>query len=390
MTSAQRKAVVERLDRHRTALVLGVLALGMIGLFLLDVSTPPGVADGVGYPVLLVLCLWLPQRWILSACTWASTLLAIAGAAFATEGGVGLEASLINRALGIAAIWIIYFLLLQRAGLEDRLRESERKALAASQAKSNFLANMSHQLRTPLNAIVGFSELVAKEAFGPVGNSKYREYADHIHMSGTQLLVLIGDILDISKIESGKYRLEEQYVDLPALIDGISGMMQARALEAGLTLKLAVRATPAHVRADPRALKLILVNLLSNAIKFTREGGRITVSAGLLPDHVFIAVADTGIGIPKADLARLAAPFEQGDHASVRTRSGIGLGLALCRRLAELHDGRLEISSVVDKGTTVRILLPRSRLFPAEVRSADEPHAASVQAPVGALPGNRA
>jgi signal transduction histidine kinase len=361
------------LARYRTGIVVGLLAAGMIALFVLDVLSPPGVVDGIGYPILLVLCLWLPWRSSLTVVAWVSTLLTGIGVLFNSEGGIGLEASLANRAIAFVSIWLIYFLLEQRLTLEDHLRASERSALAASQAKSNFLANISRELRTPLGTIIEFSAMIAKQAFGPVGVARYQANAAKIHGDAANLLVIINDILDITKLEAGKYKLEERYHSLGDLVADALQTMTPAAAEGGLALRSQIPANLPPIRADRRALKQILANLLSNAIKFTREGGSVTISAEAGPEGVVLAVADTGIGIAEGALPRLGIPFEQVTPGNRKTKLGTGLGLALCRSLAELHGGRLEIASIEGKGTTVRVLLPKERIFPERVLATPAP-----------------
>ncbi len=353
-----------QLPRYRTTIVLGLLIVGMIGLFLLDALAPPGVADGIGYPILLMLCVWLPWRSSLTICAWIATVLTGIAVPFSTEGGIGFEASLVNRAIAFISIWLMYFLLEQRLTLEDNLRASEQSALAASQAKSNFLANVTRELRTPLSNIIGSSAMIAKQAFGPVGDERYRADAEKIHARASNLLVIIDDILDMTRLEAGRYKLEERYHSLADLVTDTLQAMAHSARDAGIELKAEIADGLPPVRLDRRAVKQILANLLSNAIKFTREGGIVTVSARIAPDGIIIAVADTGIGIPTIQLPRLGIPFEHAGPGSRRPKPGTGLGLALCRSLVELHGGRLEIESIEAKGTTVRVVLPRERIFP--------------------------
>ena len=235
------------------------------------------------------------------------------------------------------------------------------RAEAANQAKSEFLANMSHELRTPLNAINGFSEIMATEMFGPLGDDRYRGYAEDILRSGQHLLSLINDILDMAKIEAGKLTLHLEPVSLEEVCQDVIRLMRGRAEEAGLTL--ALDAAPLEtVDADYRALKQVVLNLVSNAIKFTPQGGRVDVLTRRTPDDRYeIAVADTGIGIAATDLARLAQPFEQVEGQHAKTNQGTGLGLALSKSLVELHGGTLEMESVLGKGTVVRVTLPMTQ-----------------------------
>ncbi|WP_297801262.1 ATP-binding protein [uncultured Brevundimonas sp.] len=234
------------------------------------------------------------------------------------------------------------------------------RAEAASQSKSEFLANMSHELRTPLNAINGFSEIMAKEMFGPLGDSRYRGYASDIHNSGKHLLSLINDILDMAKIEAGKLHLYYERIDLGALGRDVLRLMRGRAEEAGQVLTLE---TPDLLEAevDLRGMKQVLLNLVSNAIKFTPRNGRVTVEMKPLtdrPGHIRIAVSDTGIGISQEDIARLAQPFVQVENQHAKTTQGTGLGLALTKSLIEMHGGQMVIDSEIGTGTTVWFDLP--------------------------------
>lgn len=240
------------------------------------------------------------------------------------------------------------------------------RAEAANQAKSEFLANMSHELRTPLNAINGFSEIMAGEMFGPLGDARYKEYCQDILNSGQHLLALINDVLDMAKIEAGKMQMHFERVDLTELCDDGVRLMRGRAQEADIRLTSEV-APDSLVQADYRALKQILLNLVSNAIKFTPRGGLVEVKAGVDAGWAFVSVTDNGIGISAEDLPRLAQPFEQVETKHARATQGTGLGLALTKSLIEMHQGRFEIASVPGDGTKVTVVLPvRQRTERAE------------------------
>jgi signal transduction histidine kinase len=248
---------------------------------------------------------------------------------------------------------------------EEALRASEEEAVLANRAKTEFLANMSHELRTPLNAIIGFSAMMEHEAFGPVANARYREYVRDIRESGQHLLGLINDILDISKIESGRFELHEELVDVEEAMRAAVRLVGGRSEEAGHEVAQRFPPDLPRLRADERALKQILLNLLSNAVKFTREGGRITVAAAVEDDHrLVVSVADTGIGIAAQDLPRVMEPFRQLESALARKCDGTGLGLPLTKRLVELHQGELRLESEVGVGTTASIRFPAERIVP--------------------------
>ena len=251
---------------------------------------------------------------------------------------------------------------------QDELAELARKyelekirAEGANKAKSEFLANMSHELRTPLNAINGFSEIMAAELFGPLGDRRYTEYAQDILSSGQHLLSVINDILDMSKIEAGKMLLRFELLDLQDVAEDAARLIRGRADEAGLRLSIDMAGLP-EVEADFRAVKQVLLNLLSNAVKFTPRGGAIRIFARAGRDaegaqRVQVSVQDTGIGISREDLARLSSPFEQVESQLSKTQQGTGLGLALSKALIGMHGGSLEISSEPGKGTTVSFIL---------------------------------
>lgn len=235
------------------------------------------------------------------------------------------------------------------------------RAEAANQAKSEFLANMSHELRTPLNAINGFSEIMAGEMFGPLGDARYKGYAADILKSGQHLLSLINDILDMAKIEAGKLTLHYEAVSLKEIVEDAARLMRGRVEESGLKMLVDAPDLPT-IEADHRGLKQVVLNLLSNAVKFTPEGGDIVIALSREDDErVRVAVTDTGIGIAAEDLARLARPFEQVEGQHSKTTQGTGLGLALTKSLIELHGGTLTLESEPGRGTTVSFDLPIRR-----------------------------
>ena len=246
----------------------------------------------------------------------------------------------------------------ERKEQERALIEARDAAMSASRAKSTFLANMSHELRTPLNAIIGFSELMTREIFGPLGNGRYQEYAKLIHDSGGHLLELINGVLDMSKIEAGKFELYEEIFELEDVISSSLRFVRLVAERGGVALESEIARETQQIFADRRAVKQILVNLLSNGIKFTPRGGEVRISTRLCEKGVEIKVQDTGIGISKPDLERLGKPFEQAEGAMTRGKEGTGLGLALVKSLAAVHGGEAVLESALGSGTSVTVRLP--------------------------------
>jgi cell cycle sensor histidine kinase DivJ len=246
----------------------------------------------------------------------------------------------------------------ERRAQERALIEARDAAESASRAKSAFLANMSHELRTPLNAIIGFSEVMSREIFGPVGNARYQEYTKLIHESGGHLLELINSVLDMSKIEAGKFELHEELFDLNEVASSSINFVAQAAERAGVALKLSVDPGAEQIFADRRAVKQMLINLINNGVKFTPRGGEVRVTAMVGRGGLAIGVADTGTGIAKKDLERLGKPFEQVEGEATRAKEGTGLGLALVRSLAAMHGGEMTLESALGAGTVVTVRLP--------------------------------
>jgi signal transduction histidine kinase len=252
---------------------------------------------------------------------------------------------------------------LERIRLEKALLDSrvaQETAETSSRVKSEFLANMSHELRTPLNAIIGFSDIMQHQVKGPL-TAAYQEYAALINESGNHLLNLVSDILDLAKIEAGRFSIDPHEMNLVETIDLCLRLTQRRAEEGAITLVKTVQQDCLTLTADPRACKQILLNLLSNAVKFTRRGGTVEVIASAIGDGVSLKVRDTGIGIPADLLPRIGSAFEQASNDPMLAREGTGLGLALVKALVAQHGGRIGIESRENFGTTVTIDLPRAQ-----------------------------
>ncbi len=256
---------------------------------------------------------------------------------------------------------------------ERALREAKEAAESAYASRTRFLANMSHELRTPLNAIIGFSQMIQQQLLGPIGNQRYLDYIGGIRESGEHLLTLINDILDMSKIEIGKYELQAEDINVGKLIRLALHMMEGRAHESQVRLISDEIPEDVLISADRRALMQILLNLLSNAVKFTPSNGTVDVRCGKTPGGAYIVVSDTGIGIPEDKIHTVTLPFEQVDSELSRKYEGSGLGLAITKELVELHGGSLEIESELGVGTTITVLLPEKLAVSKERQLAHVP-----------------
>ncbi len=252
----------------------------------------------------------------------------------------------------------------QLSNARKNLQRQNLELEASNRVKNEFVANMSHELRTPLNAILGFSEMMMNEVFGPVGTDQYREYLRDINDSGNHLLEIINNILDLSKIEAGRFELRDEEIDAVHAIESSIRLIRERARHRNIEIGTDFPDRLPRMRGDSQKVKQILINLLGNAIKFTPEGGRITVSARTEPDgHLSIAVADNGVGIAEKDKAKVLLPFGQADSGLARRFEGTGLGLPLAKAMMELHSGRLDLDSEIDRGTTVTLRFPSSRVL---------------------------
>jgi signal transduction histidine kinase len=243
--------------------------------------------------------------------------------------------------------------------------------LAANTAKSRFLATMSHELRTPLNSILGFSEIIRDERLGTLGDQRYGEYASYINESGAHLLSLIGDILDLSRIESGKLDLQFENVCIGELAEAAMRRAATRERKAGDCVSISLPPDLPQLSADRRALLQMLINLISNALKFTPTDGRITVSAFMRVDGgMTLQVKDTGIGMAPEDIPRALMAFTQVDDDLSRRHEGSGLGLTIVKSMMEQHGGRLTLQSAKGEGTTVSLEFPAGRVVPAQAGAA--------------------
>ena len=229
----------------------------------------------------------------------------------------------------------------------------------ASAVKSEFIANMSHELRTPLNTVIGFAKLIGEHQKRPLRDGEIVEYADLIRDAATQLLAVINDILDISKIQSGKYTLDANEVEIEEVLQVVLAAFKPTATDVGVELEATLAPELPTIKGDAAKLRQVFTNLISNAIKFSPPGGKVSVEARKLADGaVTVSVRDTGIGMTKEEIAVAMTPFAQLDGGRSRWREGTGLGLPIARALVQLHGGRLEIHSAKTLGTEVKILLP--------------------------------
>jgi signal transduction histidine kinase len=277
-----------------------------------------------------------------------------------TPGGRILQIS--RRAMPDGAIVSVYSDVTDLKASERKLIQARSQAEMANHAKSEFLANMSHELRTPLNAIIGFSEIIAHELFGPLGNEKYLDYMKDIHKSSLHLLAIINDVLDMSKIEAGKLELSKEPLNIRHLIGEVIRMMREWAESRSIEMVTKLPVEEVEIWADERAMKQIFLNLMSNAIKFSRDGGQVCIR--VVSDEPGLAVVefeDHGIGMTEEELERALQPFGQAKPSTTRNYGGNGLGLPITKGLIEAHGGKLAIESRADQGTIARISLSTER-----------------------------
>jgi signal transduction histidine kinase len=243
--------------------------------------------------------------------------------------------------------------------------QAELDANAASR-RLDFLAKVSHEVRTPLNSVLGFTELMLQERFGPIGNNRYKGYVEDIHQSGLYALSLLNDLLDISKIEAGKFELDFTAVEVPELVEDCVNSLQPLAKRSRIVLRTSLADKLPCIVADPRRLKQILLNLLTNAIKFTKEGGQVIVSGTMVDGELRLRVRDNGVGMTKDEIAFAMQPFHQLDTAP-RKQSGTGLGLPVTKALVDANRARLVLTSEPGVGTSADVVFPAERLFTSDL-----------------------
>ncbi len=375
-------------NKYYLVSVFGIVALSINMLIYWDVF-PVGFIDGVGltpfkiyseYTIDAILFIALfsifkfghslsQEEKVLIATSIILTM--IAELAFTFYVDVYGAANLIGHIFKLYSFWIIFHSIILsnlKAPYEELHKSKEMLSRAlfdaerANLAKSEFLASMSHDLRTPLNAIMGFSDIMRLKMFGPLGDKRYEEYASDINNSGALLVSLINDILDISRVESGKYHLVESHIKIEDLIHQSFRQLSVMAETSGHTLTAKVAKDMPCMLSDEKVMIQILNNLLSNAIKFTPDGGEIVVTAQLNKDNsITISIIDTGIGIADNEIIRVLNPFEQINSSQSSKHAGTGLGLYLCNNFMELLGGTLKIQSEPNKGTTVTLHFPAER-----------------------------
>jgi signal transduction histidine kinase len=296
----------------------------------------------------------------------AQVSMARAAALAPWHGRIGVTGGLALLAMAAAALATAMIYRQARRLEAERLRALEAQFAAedASRSKSEFLAHMSHELRTPMNAVIGFTEMMSREVYGPIGSAKYREYLGDIAVSGQHLLHVVNNVLDLAKVEAGKWEIEEAPIALREFCISSAQMVRERARASHVGVDVDADAPTVTLAADPRLLRQIVLNLVTNAIKFTEPGGRVSIGWGLRADgSLALEVRDTGVGMSSEDTQRVLQPFGRGSALRARARHEPGLGLPLCKRFAELHGGELAITSVLGAGTCVTVVFPEERVL---------------------------
>lgn len=309
------------------------------GKIIAEVEIPAlAVAASVSEPQSAALAEWSRRAWIAFTVLMLRTIVTI---------GIGI---------------FLFCQIRWRETAQDELIRTREAAESATRAKSEFLAHMSHELRTPLNAVIGFSEAIKLAMFGPL-DSRYSEYGGHILASGKHLLQLVNDVLDVSKLEAGRFELQESELDIETVVRSATRLLIRQAEKAGVSIYVNVAPGIPFILGDARRLQQAILNLISNAVKFTRRGGEIRVSVFENDCGLAIKVADTGIGIPADQIATAMQPFRQVKRIGSNMASGTGLGLPIARDLVALHGGTLTLASRVNAGTTATIQLPAGRVL---------------------------
>jgi two-component system, cell cycle sensor histidine kinase PleC len=359
------------------------LAWTMIIAFFLN-TTEAGAQIFVLTTILMVGALTVMLSSPLPAAVYAGLLPAAGGVAMLYFSRPSMDTMIVSAMGGAALLFLVFLanrlysnnvatlefraekdaLIAELETAKSNSDEARRKAEEANLAKSRFLATMSHELRTPLNAILGFSEVMTGEVFGPHANDAYKEYSGDIHSSGQHLLNLINEILDLSRIEAGKYELNEEAVGLGTIVEDCRHMLNLRAKAKGQNLKEVIEPNMPRIWADERAIRQVVLNILSNAIKFTPQGGDITLKVGWTAQGgQYVSVVDSGPGIPEEEIPTVMQSFGRGSLALKTAEQGTGLGLPIVKGLVDLHGGSFVLNSRVRIGTEVTFTIPAERVM---------------------------
>jgi signal transduction histidine kinase len=341
-------------------LVLVTMAVLAAVLFAIDIASPPGVLDGIGYPSLMVFTLWLPGRRVVAAAAAVFSLLTVVGYTFLQPGGIG-EANIANRAVALGLVWMAAALIHHRKVTDIRLQDALLRAETANAAKSKFLATLSHELRTPLTPILGFSESLLVELFGPLGAPRNNECVRHIHSSAGHLLSLIADLLDFANLEQDAYTVEIKSFDLRPHLQKLVKAAEPVAANTQITLHWQVPEGLPPARGDARLVEQAVRNLLGNALKFTRPGGWVEVHCGADDGMIWVEIRDNGIGMPEETLRLIGQPFVRAADPVNSGPGGTGLGLAIAKAFTEQQRGTLSIKSQIGIGTVARLTYPCAR-----------------------------
>ncbi len=358
-------------------LIVGFLWVSVI--LGIDLLSPTDVASGVPYVGLVLFSLWLPQRWYIFAAAITGTSLTVLGY-FVSPLPADSSVVIANRFIAIFSIWVVsilcYLYKRDEGNLEVRTKELVETNLQLQEAnhgESRFLSSMSHELRTPLNAVLGFADLLKGKFFGAL-NDKQFGYVNQIEKSGKHLLDLINELLDIAKIDSGSAELHLEEFDPKEYLIGTAGLLQPQFLKKNIEVKLIHDPSLAIMTGDRRRCNQIMLNLLSNAVKYTPEKGKVRIRFLLQNGQAKFMISDTGIGIAHEEQKKIFSEFHQTDRVRDENLGGTGIGLALTRRLVEMHGGKIGVTSALGKGSTFWFTLP---LKPLESNSPQIPGVAT-------------
>src|SRR5579863_1838201 len=353
-------ALIQKSDPSAEAFAIVVMLLVSTVMSLLAAAIPAAFVAGMLPMIVGVILVYAPR---LNGAALQTAALTI---------GVIGYFLIVTRRLHIAASQNVSFqaekdsLIAELEQAKLNSDEARRRAESANLAKSRFLATMSHELRTPLNAVLGFSEVMKGELFGPHAVPVYKEYSNDIHASGQHLLMLINEILDLSRVEAGRYELKEEPVSLPGIVEECRHLLSMRAKTRNITIVEQLDVNLPRLWADERAVRQVTLNLLSNAIKFTPAGGEIVIKVGWTASGgQYLSIRDTGPGIPEHEIPIVLSSFGRGSMAQKNADEGSGLGLPIVRGLVELHGGEFKLTSKVREGTEVIVIFPPERVMNA-------------------------